>query len=320
MALIDISTSRPSRPTSPDTHLMHAERYRIMRLWSAFFQEYPILLSPTWAQPAFAHGADIDPDTAVEMIDRHHSTGHARQRARHAGGDHARRVVDGLPVGVQVMGDRFTDLRCLTIAAEIESLVGTLTPIDPITPDRVTELVALDLPGGPEFVDQLQRIWDAGDAAFPVDQRLPERAKETMCHAMRVGDEVEPGDALVVATSGSTGAPKGVVLTHDAVAASATATSERLGVTHDDHWLACLPLSHVGGLSVVTRGAPHRHRAHGAARVRRRRGRSERAPRSCRSSRRRSARIDPTLFRTIVLGGSRPPDDRPAELASRPTA
>jgi amidase len=42
-------------------------------------------------------------------------------------------VVDGLPVGVQVMGDRFTDLRCLTIAAEIESLVGTITPIDPIT-------------------------------------------------------------------------------------------------------------------------------------------------------------------------------------------
>jgi hypothetical protein len=29
------------------------------------------------------------------------------------------------------MGDRFTDLRCLTVAAEIESLVGTLTPIDP---------------------------------------------------------------------------------------------------------------------------------------------------------------------------------------------
>ena len=42
-------------------------------------------------------------------------------------------IVDGLPVGVQVMGDRWTDLRCLTVAAEIESLVGTITPIDPIT-------------------------------------------------------------------------------------------------------------------------------------------------------------------------------------------
>ncbi|MEZ5216716.1 MAG: AMP-binding protein [Ilumatobacteraceae bacterium] len=57
---------------------------------------------------------------------------------------------------------------------------------------------------------------------------------------------------MVVPTSGTTGAPKGVVLTHDAVAASARATSARLGVTPADKWLACLPLSHVGGLSVVT--------------------------------------------------------------------
>ena len=45
----------------------------------------------------------------------------------------ARMRAAGLPVGVQVMGDRWTDLRCLTVAAEIESLVGTITPIDPIT-------------------------------------------------------------------------------------------------------------------------------------------------------------------------------------------
>ncbi|HEX2849980.1 MAG TPA: AMP-binding protein, partial [Acidimicrobiales bacterium] len=65
---------------------------------------------------------------------------------------------------------------------------------------------------------------------------------------------VDPGDALVVATSGTTGAPKGVVLTHDAVAASAEATSARLAVDPGhDSWLACLPLAHIGGLSVVTR-------------------------------------------------------------------
>ena len=114
-------------------------------------------------------------------------------------------------------------------------------------------LVAVDLPGGPAFVEELQRIWEAGDAALPVDQRLPATAKAALCAALRVGEPVEPGDALVMATSGSTGSPKGVVLTHAAIGASAAATSERLGVTADDHWLACLPLAHVGGLSVVTR-------------------------------------------------------------------
>jgi O-succinylbenzoic acid--CoA ligase len=65
---------------------------------------------------------------------------------------------------------------------------------------------------------------------------------------------LQPGDALVMATSGTTGEPKGVVLTHEAITASAAATSRHLGIDrHRHHWLACLPLAHVGGLSVVCR-------------------------------------------------------------------
>src|SRR3546814_3886257 len=68
----------------------------------------------------------------------------------------------------------------------------------------------------------------------------------------RSDEPVDQGDALVVATSGTTGTPKGVVLTHDAVLASALATSAALGVDPAaDRWLACLPLAHVGGLSVL---------------------------------------------------------------------
>jgi O-succinylbenzoic acid--CoA ligase len=172
-------------------------------------------------------------------------------------------------------------------------------------------LVAIDRPGGPEFVDELQRIWDAGDAAFPVDQRLPLPAKQSLTTAMRVGEAVKPGDALVVATSGSTGTPKGVVLTHDAVAASATSTNSRLGVERDDHWLACLPLSHVGGLSVVTR-ALHAgttltvHPDFDAVAVMA----SDATLVSLVAT--ALTRIEPARFRTIVLGGSRPPADRPA--------
>lgn len=179
----------------------------------------------------------------------------------------------------------------------------------------MNRLVAIDLPGGPGFVDELQRVWDAGDAAFPVDQRLPADAKQQLCAAMRVGDEVEPGDALVVATSGSTGVPKGVVLTHDAVAASARATSERLAVRADDHWLACLPLSHVGGLSVVTRAL------HAGTRLTVLPGFEVGAVEAAGATlvslvSTALVRIEASLFRTIVLGGSRPPDDRPANCVS----
>lgn len=179
----------------------------------------------------------------------------------------------------------------------------------------MARLVALDLPGGPSFVETLQRVWDAGDAALVLDQRLPHAAKQALAAQMRVGDEVEPGDALVVATSGSTGTPKGVVLTHAAIAASAEATSTRLGVTLGDAWLACLPLNHVGGLSVVTRalhtGTPltvlpgfdaARVMAAGATLV------------SLVAT--TLPRIDPARFRVIVLGGARPPADRPANAVT----
>ena len=104
------------------------------------------------------------------------------------------------------------------------------------------------------FVDALRRAWDAGDAVFPLDPRLPPAARQRVLAAARPDEPVEAGDALVVATSGTTGDPKAAVLTHEAVAASARATSARLGVDPARaHWLACRPLAHVGGLSVVTR-------------------------------------------------------------------
>src|SRR5206468_2375714 len=72
--------------------------------------------------------------------------------------------------------------------------------------------------------------------------------------ALPGGRPAIPDDALVVATSGTTGRPKGVVLAHAAVAAHARAVHARLQVDPgSDRWLACLPLSHVGGLGVVTR-------------------------------------------------------------------
>jgi len=176
-------------------------------------------------------------------------------------------------------------------------------------------LIAIDRPGGPEFVDELRSIWTAGDAAFPLDQRLPETARAELLTSMRVGDQVGSGDALVIATSGSTGRPKGVVLTHDAVAASATATNERLSVRDDDHWLACLPLSHVGGLSVVTRSL------HAGTRLTVHPGFDATAAMASGASlvslvSTALQRIDPVVFRTIVLGGSRPPADRPANTVT----
>ncbi len=62
---------------------------------------------------------------------------------------------------------------------------------------------------------------------------------------------VDPATAVVIATSGSSGEPKGVLLCADALRASATATVDRLGGT--GRWLLALPTHHVAGIQVIVR-------------------------------------------------------------------
>jgi len=183
----------------------------------------------------------------------------------------------------------------------------------------VNRLVVLEAVGTPGFVDALRRAWDDGDAVLPLDPRLPGPARTAVLDAARPDEPVAAGDALVMVTSGTTGQPKAVVLTHDAVAASAAATSAALGVDPEqDRWLACLPLSHVGGLSVVTRaiatGTPLTvHDGFEATAVERA------ASAGCTLTSlvpTALARIDPSLYRAILVGGQAPPADRPAHVVA----
>jgi O-succinylbenzoic acid--CoA ligase len=197
----------------------------------------------------------------------------------------------------------------------------------------VPSLVALAVPGGPSFVTELRRAWDAGDAVVPVDTRLPPRAADRLLDTLRPavvvdgdgerwnrpgGMPVEAGDGLVVATSGTTGEPKGVVLTHDAVASSATATSTRLGVdVRSDRWLACLPVAHIGGLAVITRALLTGTRLTALPRFD--------AAEVIRAARvdgatlvslvaTAFARVEAGLFRAVLLGGSTPPPRLPKNV------
>ena len=65
-----------------------------------------------------------------------------------------------------------------------------------------------------------------------------------------------PTDPLaIVFTSGTTGNPKATMLSHRNFYWSAVASAANIGVRDDDLWLACMPLFHVGGLSILLRSA-----------------------------------------------------------------
>jgi amidase len=108
------------------------QRNGLGRRWSLWFQDYPVLLSPTWTQPPFVFNFDIEDEaSALATVELMRPVLPANLLGLPAvvvpGG-----MADSLPVGVQVIGARYTDLRCLSIAEQIESACGLDTPIDPI--------------------------------------------------------------------------------------------------------------------------------------------------------------------------------------------
>jgi o-succinylbenzoate---CoA ligase len=143
------------------------------------------------------------------------------------------------------------------------------------------ERVAIALPAGLDFAYALHACLLLGAVAVPVDLRLGERERAMIADGAVVVDEPlraegergggrgsDPGilagavhdlDAVaaVIHTSGTTSAPKPVRLTYGNFLWSALGSAVALGVDPRERWLCNLPLSHVGGLSILMRSAIH---------------------------------------------------------------
>jgi len=103
------------------------------------------------------------------------------------------------------------------------------------------------------------------DTVLAVHAALAARRPIALLHHRLAADEAErqraqveravlPADAAVVLfTSGSTGAARGVVLPRSALIAAANANAQHLGWRDTDRWLVALSLAHAGGLSIVIR-------------------------------------------------------------------
>jgi O-succinylbenzoic acid--CoA ligase len=127
------------------------------------------------------------------------------------------------------------------------------------------ERVAIALPPGAEFAIALHACLISGAVAVPVDLRLPDPplAGATKVIDVPLGDAApmrpHPHDlaatAIVVHTSGTTATPRPVELSFGNWLWSALGSGAALGTRPDDEWLCTLPLSHVGGLSILLRSA-----------------------------------------------------------------
>ncbi len=87
---------------------------------------------------------------------------------------------------------------------------------------------------------------------LPVPGADPRRA-EMLAAEMRVGEEIDADIAMVMPTSGTTGVPKGALLSAPALIAGASASHDRLGGTGT--WLSALPAYHIAGMQILVRSA-----------------------------------------------------------------
>jgi O-succinylbenzoic acid--CoA ligase len=96
----------------------------------------------------------------------------------------------------------------------------------------------------------LKDVLSGGLSVLPVPAD-DERQSSLLTTSLRAGEQIDDDVAVVMSTSGTTGVPKGAMLTASALTASAEATHRRLG--GPGRWLFALPAYHIAGLQVLVR-------------------------------------------------------------------
>ncbi len=175
----------------------------------------------------------------------------------------AREAGDGL--ALLSSGDSWTWSRLASeVELEIDELAGLGFPRD-------LARVAFDATSEPRTIIRLLALIEIGTPFVPLHAGLTELERTRQLESVQpcvdldrittIGDaspaqppNPDPGHPLAILfTSGTTGSPRAVSLSRGAFEGSAAASGKRLGWSEDDRWLACLPLAHVGGLSIVVR-------------------------------------------------------------------
>lgn len=188
-------------------------------------------------------------------------------------------------------------------------------------------LFALDFVLGPDLEWAIREAVDHGDAFCVLDRRTsPRRRRELLdvlgaTHVLDAdgqstlpaGQPVDSEIGLVMLTSGSSGEPRAVELTWDALRASASLTQSTLRGDAAPVWFPCLPANHIGGLAVLLRAilsdatllwgdvsdldiAPKKGATHVSV------------------VRTQLARYDLSGFEKVLLGGAKPPTALPENV------
>jgi amidase len=103
----------------------------VLRDWLMFLERYPIVVGPVSTEPAFAAGFDVDGSVSIDRQQRAMRMLVAVNLLGLPAAAVPTGLVDGVPLGVQVIASRYREDLCLDAAEAIEAASPITTPIDP---------------------------------------------------------------------------------------------------------------------------------------------------------------------------------------------
>lgn len=120
-------------PQRDPAHVLVAlgERMRLLRLWQMFLARYPLILMPVSTEPAFEVDADARDEATTDAIIRSQRPMTSVSLLGLPGISVPTLVVDGLPIGIQLVAAPFREDLCFDAAEAIETRLPPALPPEP---------------------------------------------------------------------------------------------------------------------------------------------------------------------------------------------